>query len=1073
VSGDWHKTACSLCYVNCGLEVQTDGRAITRVRGDKEHPRSHGYLCQKAQRLTWYGDHADRLTTPLRRRPDGTHEAVDRGTALREIAARLTAVRDADREADRPSSFAYVGGGGQGNHSGGPYGMALLRWMGGTRFFNALSQEKTGDFWVNGRMFGAQTCHTSEGVEDCDLLVVIGCNPWQAHGFSRARQAVNAIRNDPGRRMIVVDPRRTETAEAADLHLPLRPGTDAYLLAAILALILDRGGEDAEFLAARTEGFPEVAAVLARVPVDAWIAHAELERADVERAVDMILAASAMSVRVELGIQQGRHSTLNSYLEKLLYLLTGHFGRPGTNSLHSWLAPLWGNSRGRRSETTGFEEIGGLLPASTLAEEVLTDHPHRVRALWVHSANPVNTYSNSADVERAIRACDLSVVVDVAYTETAALADYVLPAASQHERWEYTLFTLEWPVNHIHLRRPLFEPLPGTLGEAEMIARLFEELGVLPDAGELAALTETARSDRAQLMQQAAALMRTRPGLAEIVPVLLYRTLGPTLPDGAAAMAPLWPACHRAATTMPVPVQRALGSTATGPALGEELFDRVLTSPSGTPFTVHEPGEVWDLVRREKVQLAVPELLEWLDRLDPAAEAADPRYPFSLVNGQRRSHNANQILRPPVWRRTDPDGALRVRAADLASIGADDGDWVAVVTRAGRIVVRAEVDESMRPMQVALPHGYGMSHPDGAGGRVVDGPRINLLTDVTDRDPIAGTPAPQGRPGAARTGHGRGARGGRTCERAGAGPGRRGPRLSRPPVTCGPVTCGPSRVGRRPEELLDRGGEQGGVGDRDHVPTRGQGHRPAPRDETRQPLGPVARGDPVVPAADDQHRAADGGERGVDPVAAGRVHPVRHAGQAGTGVRAHELRGLPGPLVHGGAEPAPHEGGPARGTGVGRRPDEDEPGHALRRTGRRPRDDLAARRVPDEHRGPGTQRREPVQQPVRERGRVQRVGGRGGQPEPGQLHHVGPDAREPVEGVAGDRGGQAQPRRRDELRGHEGQAGTGRRAASGPACPASRASIRSLPVPARTAVSTSLSAGPRCRWTSSSPTVQP
>lgn len=241
---EWHKTACNLCYVNCGLEVQTEGRTITRIRGDKDNPRTAGYLCQKPQRLTWYSDHDDRIDTPLRRRPDGTHEPVSWETALAEIAARLRSVRDEDLAHGRPGSFAYVGGGGGGNHSGGGYGHALMRWMNSTRFFGALSQEKTGDFWVNGRLYGGQTCHTSEGVEECDLLVVIGANPWLANGFNRARNVVNTIKNDPGRKMIVFDPRRTETAAVADVHLPLRPGTDAYLLGAVLALVVERGGQE-------------------------------------------------------------------------------------------------------------------------------------------------------------------------------------------------------------------------------------------------------------------------------------------------------------------------------------------------------------------------------------------------------------------------------------------------------------------------------------------------------------------------------------------------------------------------------------------------------------------------------------------------------------------------------------------------------------------------------------------------------------------------------------------------------------------------------------------------------------
>jgi anaerobic selenocysteine-containing dehydrogenase len=540
--------------------------------------------------------------------------------------------------------------------------------------------------------------------------------------------------------MIVIDPRRTETAEVADLHLALRPGTDAFLLAAIITLIIERSGQDTAWLAAHSEGFGEVAAAFAGVPVEDWVAHAEVPMADVVRAVDMILAARAMTVRVELGIQQGRHSTLNSYLEKLLYLVTGHFGRPGTNAVHSWLQPLWAASNGERSEITGMEYIAALLPPNTLAEEILTDHPQRIRALFVQSGNPANTVADTPAFEAAIRACELSVVIDVAYTETAALADYVLPAASQHEKWEYTFFNFEWPTNYFHLRRPLFEPLDGTLPESEIYARLFEHLGVLPERAVLDGLTEVARSDRAHLMARAREVMTDHPGLSAIVPVLLYRTLGRLLPDGAAHVAPLWLGCHRAASTMETAVRRALATDASRFALGEELFDRILSSPSGIAFTSHEYDEIWELVEQDRITLAVPEMLDWLGRLDPDAERPDPAYPFSLVSGQRRSHNANQILRSPAWRKTDPDGALRIHPADLAGLGVSAGGWVAVETPTGRIVVKAEEDDSMRLGQVALPHGFGISYPDGDGGRVVNGPRINQITAAADRDPIAGTP---------------------------------------------------------------------------------------------------------------------------------------------------------------------------------------------------------------------------------------------------------------------------------------------------------------------------------------------
>jgi anaerobic selenocysteine-containing dehydrogenase len=734
----WQQTACILCYVNCGLEVQTEGRAIARVRGDRANRRSQGYLCQKPQRLTFYGNHADRLTTPLRRRPDGTHEPVSWDTALREIAARLVALRDAHGG----DAFAFYGGGGQGNHLGGAYFTALKDALGAKRYFNALSQEKTGDFWVNGRLFGKQTCHTAEDIEHSDLLVVLGCNPWMANGFQAARNEVNEIKKAGDRHLLVIDPRRTEVAALADLHLQLRPGTDAFLLGALLAIVLRRGGEAREFLAAHTTGFEEVAAALRAVPIDAWIAHADVPRADVERAADMILAARGMCVRVELGIQQSRHSTLNSYLEKLLFLLTGHFGRRGTNGLHSWLQPLIRDSQGERSPVTDQEIIGGLLPPNRFADEVQNDDPRRVRAVWVDSNNPANTAADTQRFERAFRALELSVVVDVAYTETAALADWVLPASSQYEKWESTLFTLEWPNNFFHLRAPLFAPLPGTRPEPEIYAGVLRAMGELPSDEVLAELRDLAARDRAAMMKRAMALFGEQPRLVPLAGVLLYLTLGPTLPDGAAAAAPLWAACHRTVLEYGNAVSRALGSTDDGAALGELLFERVLECRSGLVFTAHEYDEIWNLVahRDKRVHLAIPELLDWLGRLDPIAEQESPDFPFVLVAGQRRMHNANQIFRTPAWRKSDPDGALRVHPDDLTRLGGTDGGWMAVETPTGRLVVRAESDPSLRRGLAALPHGYGQSYPDGEGGRIVDGPRLNLITAHDDCDPIAATP---------------------------------------------------------------------------------------------------------------------------------------------------------------------------------------------------------------------------------------------------------------------------------------------------------------------------------------------
>src|SRR5690242_16425359 len=522
----WHKTACNLCYVNCGIEVLVENDRIAKVRGDRDNPKSQGYLCNKASRIPFYAHHRDRLTTPLRRRADGGFDPITWEVAIAEIAARLREVT----ERHGGQSIALYGGGGQGNHAGGAYANALLRALGSRHVFNALSQEKTGDFWVNGHLFGSQTCHTAGDVHHCDLLFVIGANPWVAHGFPNARDQLNQIRKDLNRKLIVIDPRRTETAEMADLHLAVRPGADAFLLGTILATLLRRDALDHEFLAQRTTGFAEVKEALLRIPVEQWADAADIPLDQIERCADMIEAAKAMTVRVELGIQQGVNSTLNSYLEKLLIMLTGSFGRKGTNQLHSWLQPLWGNSPNQQYAATGTEVIAGLLPPNVFPQAVLNDHPDRLRGVWIDSSNPAKTAANTAEVEKAIAALELCVVVDVAMTETARLAHYVLPASSQYEKTEFTLFNFEFPTNYFHVRAGVVPPLAGTLPEPEIYTRLAIALGLLPGDNVLAPLRETARRSRPEF---AAAFRAFIAENAAAVPALvLYHTLGQTLPDG-------------------------------------------------------------------------------------------------------------------------------------------------------------------------------------------------------------------------------------------------------------------------------------------------------------------------------------------------------------------------------------------------------------------------------------------------------------------------------------------------------------------------------------------------------------
>src|SRR3954469_8064923 len=739
-AGAWHKTACNLCYVNCGIEILVNEGHIEKVRGDRSSPKSQGYLCNKASRIPYYAHHKDRLTTPLRRRPDGGFDAITWDVAIAEIAER---VRDlVDRHGGK--SIALYGGGGQGNHAGGAYANAFLRAIGSRHVFNALSQEKTGDFWVNGHMFGSQTCHTAEDVHHCDLLLVIGANPWIAHGFPNARDHLNQIRKDPTRKLIVIDPRRTETAEMADLHFAVRPGADAFLLGALLATLVRSDAIDHDFISEHTVGFDEVKQALLNVPVEAWAAVAEISMEDIERCVAMMAAAKAMVVRVELGIQQGVNSTLNSYLEKLLIMLTGSFGRKGTNQLHSWLQPLWADSAGKRFAPTDTEVIAGLLPANLLPEAILADHPDRLRCIWIDSSNPANTVADTAAVEKAFAALDLCVVVDIAMTETARLAHYVLPASSQYEKTEFTLFNLEFPTNYFQVRDALLPPLAGTLPEPEIYTRLARALGLLPGDNVLAPLREAAFQSRAEFATAFRAFIAENPSINAVPALVLYHTLGQTLPDGTAAAAPLWSAALACAKRSPQAVRRAIGASdeVADHQLGDLLFDSIVAARQGAAVIRHDYDEVWTLISHSdrKVRLVVPQMLEWLARLDPQATGAPKEFPFMLAAGGRRMFNANQIFRDPAWRREDPDGAMLINSSDLSELGAEDGDWIAVESVVGRLVVRCKVDDAMRNGQLALPHGYGQAYPTSDGERLINGPRINLLTESGNRDPIAGTP---------------------------------------------------------------------------------------------------------------------------------------------------------------------------------------------------------------------------------------------------------------------------------------------------------------------------------------------
>lgn len=725
---DWLPTACILCECNCGIVVQVEDRALARIRGDKAHPGSRGYTCNKALRLDHYQNNPNRLTSPMRRRPDGTYEEIDWDTAISEVAAGFARIRDSYGG----DKIFYYGGGGQGNHLGGAYSGAFLRAIGSRYRSNALAQEKTGEAWVDAHLYGA---HTRGEFEHAEVSVFVGKNPWMSQSFPRARVVLNEIAKDPARSMIVVDPVVTDTAKMADFHLRVRPGTDAWCLAAMAAVLVQEDLCDEGFLAEHVTGVEEVRNVLRDIPVDEYARRCGVDEQLLRAAVRRVAAADSVAVFEDLGVQQAPNSMLSSYLNKMLWILTGNFAKKGAQHLHSAFAPLLrhGTQVGR-TPVTGAPLISGLVPCNVIPQEILTDHPGRFRAMIVESGNPAHSLADSRACRAAFESLEFMVVIDVAMTETARLAHYVLPAASQYEKPEATFFNFEFPHNTFHLRHPLLDPLPGTLPEPEIWARLVRALGVVDDE-DLRPLREAAREG---LDAYAVAFMQTlTSNLGALAPFVLYETLGPTLPDGLAGAAALWGLAQKTAFTYPDALRRA------GHADGNALFDAILAGRSGITFTEHDYVDDFALMghKDQKIALSIPEMLSATKALrDAPTSLTTAEFPIVLSAGERRAYTANDIFRDPSWRKRDSDGALRISLEDANALGLADGSRARVTTAAGSADASVEVSAAMLPGHASLPNGFGLDFHGEDGSVQVPGVAPNSLTSTDWRDAHAGTP---------------------------------------------------------------------------------------------------------------------------------------------------------------------------------------------------------------------------------------------------------------------------------------------------------------------------------------------
>ena len=458
----------------------------------------------------------------------------------------------------------------------------------------------------------------------------------------------------------------------------------------------------------------------------------------------------------DLGVQMNMHSTLNSYLNRLVWLLTGNYAKPGANNAFVPFLNLSNSSRSAsknqsagkpvtprkwtHSPVTNSKVIMGLIPCNVIPDEILTQHPKRFRAMFIESANPVHSLADSQRMREALRALECSVVIDVAMSETARQADYVLPASSQFEKAEATFFNLEFPRNGFQLRHPHLAPRPGTFPEAEIHARLLEAMGELNNSNYTFLRFAAGMGYTAFGLAFAWKSLRDKK-VARYAPVVLYRTLGASMPANLAPAASLWGISQLYVRAQPAAAQ---GAGFGGSALlgGNRLFDAILKRPSGVIFAVSQYTDSWDAVKlpEHKINLNIKEMLDELATIDSKLPAHRPDYPYILSAGERRPDTSNTSIRNPEWLKKGGFGVLRIHPQDAATLGCAEGDWIQIRTPRGTAQAPIELTDELQRGHVSLPNGHGVDYHKADGTLDRRGVSLNELTNTTDRDPFAGTP---------------------------------------------------------------------------------------------------------------------------------------------------------------------------------------------------------------------------------------------------------------------------------------------------------------------------------------------
>ena len=448
---------------------------------------------------------------------------------------------------------------------------------------------------MHGLTFGSQLLELSPDYKHTEMLMAVGWNGMMSHQIPQARRVFTGISKDPDKLLVVIDPRLSETAKIANIHLALRPGTDALLLKAMIAIILREGLHNQEYVDKHVSGFEEILPLFAGFDVNAALKVCELEY-DKVFLVCQEFAKRHSCLRDDLGILMNRHSALVSYLLVALLAICGRIGVPGGSYLvgeKRYSDP--NDPKTWRTAATNIPAIAGMFPPNVMPEEIANDRPDRLRSVFVMGANPLRSYADTTAYEEAFGRLDLLVVTEIAMSETAALAHYVLPCRSTYESWSTADAIIPSTTNkgfldvYSRMRRPVVE-VEGE-GEqketGEIFTLLADAMGVitaLPDSLYQAAGSGSLRTYRDTLM----GYLMEHPENMRKVPFIAAKTLGNAL--GSAHLASYFTGFLQRSQAKQ---KEAAGvGFEAGPDQGLALYQAIVDHPEGVLVGVQDIGKI-------------------------------------------------------------------------------------------------------------------------------------------------------------------------------------------------------------------------------------------------------------------------------------------------------------------------------------------------------------------------------------------------------------------------------------------------------------------------------------------------